>query len=93
MNGRHEPEIPDERGGPGAESRIARSRSELEGVLVDRALDPAFPRSHTMRALHQHGPLLMAGIAAGLMLVKPHWGRRVVRMLPMLRMLKRLNHD
>lgn len=74
-----------------AEHRIARSRSDLEDVLVDPALHPAFPRSHTMRMLNQHGPLLMAGIALGLMLVKPRWGRRVMRMLPMVRMLKRIN--
>jgi hypothetical protein len=88
---------PDERALPGAsslqdaENRISRSRSELEDVLVDRGLDPAFPRSHTMRLLNQHGPMVMAGIALGLMLVKPRWGKRVMRMLPMVRMLKRIN--
>lgn len=92
MNVAHERALPDENLPHDAEQRIARSRSELEDVLVDRALDPAFPRSRTMRVLNQHGPMLLAGVALGLMLVKPRWGRRVIRMLPMVRMLKRINH-
>jgi len=85
-------QLQDESSSQDAENQIARSRSELEGVLVDRALDPAFPRSRTMRVLHQHGPMVMAGIALGLLLVRPRWGKRVLRMLPMMRMLKRINH-
>jgi hypothetical protein len=75
-----------------ADERLAQSRAELESVLVERSLDPAFPRSRTMRALQGHAPIWLAGIAIGLMAVKPRWGARVLRLVPLARMLKRLSH-
>lgn len=81
------PEHPPEQQ-PSAE-RLSGSRAELESLLVG---DPnsAFPRSHTMRALRRSGPAWIAGIALGLMVVKPHWGARVLRLVPLARLFKRL---
>jgi len=72
---------------PGAE-RICASRAELENLLVGDP-DSAFPRSHTMRMLRRTGPMWIAGVALGLMLVKPRWGVRLMRIVPLARMFKR----
>jgi hypothetical protein len=72
-----------------AEERMALSRSELEEMLV-RKRSTEFPRSRTMRALSGNTPLLVTGVALGLLAVKPRWGVRVLRLLPILRMLNRL---
>jgi hypothetical protein len=85
--GRH---IVDEDTGDEAAEKIERSRSELEYILTERPLDPAFPRSRTMKLLSGHGPLIFAGLALGLMAVRPRWGARVMRLLPMVRMMKRM---
>lgn len=69
--------------------KIAASRAELESVLVGSP-DSPFPRSHTMRMLRSTGPAWLAGIAFGLMIVKPRWGMRMMRLVPLARMLGRL---
>lgn len=69
--------------------RIGASRAELESLLVDSP-DSRFPRSRTLRALRGSGPLWLAGIALGLMVVRPRWGVRLMRFVPLARMLGRV---
>jgi hypothetical protein len=69
--------------------RISASRAELESILVGDPNSP-FPRSHTMRMLRRTGPVWLAGIALGLMVVKPRWGMRVMQLVPLARVLHRL---
>lgn len=69
--------------------RIVASRAELESLLVGSP-DSPFPRSHTMRMLRGTGPVWLAGIALGLMVVKPRWGMRIMRLVPLARVLGRL---
>jgi len=74
-----------------ADERLARSRAELESVLVVQTLSRDFPRSRTMRALQGNAPIWLAGVAIGLMAVRPRWGVRVMRLVPLANMLKRLS--
>ena len=74
---------------PPSAQRISGSRAELETLLIGDPNSP-FPRSHTMRALRNSGPAWIAGIALGLMVVKPRWGARMMRLVPIARLLKRV---
>jgi hypothetical protein len=69
--------------------KISESRAQLESILV-RPADSHFPRSHTVRMLRDTGPVWLAGIALGLMVVRPRWGMRVMRLVPLARMLRQL---
>lgn len=68
---------------------IVASRAELETLLVGDP-DSSFPRSRTMRMLRSTGPVWLAGIALGLMVVRPRWGVRVMRLVPLARLLGRV---
>jgi len=43
-----------------------------------------------MRALRGSAPMWIAGIALGLMVVKPRWGARMLRLVPLAKMIKRV---
>lgn len=73
---------------PSAE-RISDSRAELETLLVGDPNSP-FPRSHTMRLLRTTGPLWITGVALGLMIVRPRWGARLLKLVPLVRAVKRI---
>ena len=70
-------------------AKISNSRAELESLLVGDPNSP-FPRSQTMRALRGNAPMWIAGIALGLMVVKPRWGARMLRLVPLAKMIKRV---
>ncbi|HET9472499.1 MAG TPA: hypothetical protein VFO82_01320 [Steroidobacteraceae bacterium] len=69
--------------------RITDSRAELETLLVGDPNSP-FPRSHTMRLLRTTGPLWITGVALGLMIVRPRWGTRLLKLVPLARAVKRI---
>ena len=69
-----------------AERRLAESRAALEALLVP---DPdVFPRSQTMRFLTGgKGRMVALGVFAGLLIVKPQLAYRLVRFLPLGKLL------
>ena len=69
--------------------RITDSRAELETLLVGDPNSP-FPRSHTMRLLRTTGPQWITGVALGLMIVRPRWGTRLLKLVPLARAVKRI---
>ena len=69
--------------------RISDSRAELETLLVGDPNSP-FPRSHTMRLLRTTGPMWITGVALGLMIVRPRWGARLLKLVPLARAVKRI---
>jgi hypothetical protein len=73
---------------PSAE-RISDSRAELETLLVGDPNSP-FPRSHTMRLLRTTAPMWITGVALGLMIVRPRWGARLLKLVPLARAVKRI---
>ena len=69
-----------------AERRLAESRAALEALLSP--YPDAFPRSQTMRFLMSgQGKMVMLGVFAGLLVVKPRFAVSLVRFLPLGRLL------
>ena len=65
-----------------AERRLAESRAEIEGLLL--AGQDTFPRSETMRFLTGgKGKIVVLGVFAGLLAVKPRLALSLVRFLPL----------
>lgn len=74
---------------PPSAARISDSRAELEMLLVGDP-DSPFPRSHTMRMLRTTGPMWITGLALGLMIVRPRWGARLLKLVPLARAVKQI---
>ena len=69
-----------------AERRLAESRAELAALLAAGPDD--FPRSQTMRFLMGgKGRMVMLGVFAGILLVKPRLAYGLLRFLPLGRLL------
>jgi hypothetical protein len=65
-----------------AERRLAESRAEIESLL--RPGDDTFPRSETMRFLiGGKGKVVVLGVFAGLLAVKPRLALSLTRFLPL----------
>lgn len=65
-----------------AERRLAESRAEIERLLTPGP--DAFPRSETMRFLMGgKGKVVVLGVFAGLLAVKPRLALSLVRFLPL----------
>lgn len=65
-----------------AERRLAESRAEIEGLLAGGP--DTFPRSETMRfMMGGKGKMVVFGVFAGLLAVKPRLAMSLVRFLPL----------
>ncbi|HEY8266008.1 MAG TPA: hypothetical protein VIG03_05495 [Steroidobacteraceae bacterium] len=65
-----------------AERRLAESRAEIEGFLAGGP--DTFPRSQTMRfVMGGRGKMVVFGVFAGLLAVKPRLAMSLVRFLPL----------
>ena len=69
-----------------AERRLAESRAEIEGLLGGSP--DTFPRSQTMRfMMGGKGKMVVLGVFAGLLTVKPRLAMSLVRFLPLGKLL------
>lgn len=72
-----------------AERRIARTRAEIEDLLIPRPGE--FPRSQTMRFLTgRNGKAIAVGAVAALVASRPRLGMALVRLLPAGRIFMRM---